>query len=49
MPTSAIGIGHNSSGSWWKGGVASARFYDRMLSEAELAAEFARLRSRYGR
>lgn len=47
--SSAIGIGHNSSGSYWYGGVASARFYDRLLTEAELAGEFQRLRSRYGR
>ena len=46
---STIGFGHPGSGSYWKGGVASARFYNRLLADTELTAEFNRLRARYGR
>lgn len=46
--TSMIGYGHDSHGGYFKGGIGSVRFYDRLLSEAEVAAEFARLKSGYG-
>ena len=45
---STIGWGHGGSGSFWKGGIAAARFYDRLLTDQELAAEFARLKGGYG-
>jgi subtilisin-like proprotein convertase family protein len=45
---STIGWGHSGSGSFWKGGISAARFYDRLLSDQELAAEYGRLKGLYG-
>ncbi len=45
---STIGWGHEGSGSYWKGGIAAARFYTRALSDAELGAEYARTKGQYG-
>ncbi|MBM4345248.1 MAG: IPT/TIG domain-containing protein [Deltaproteobacteria bacterium] len=45
---STIGWGHEGSGSYWKGGIAAARFYTRVLSDAELGAEFARTKGPFG-
>lgn len=45
---STIGFGHEGSGSYWKGGIAAARFYTRVLSETELQAEYARTKAQYG-
>jgi len=47
--TSTIGFGHQGSGSYWRGGIASTRFYNRLLSDTEISNEFTRLKSRYGR
>lgn len=48
MSVSTIGYGHGGSGSYWNGGIASVRLYDRLLSQTEISGEFTRLRSRYG-
>lgn len=45
---STIGYGHQTSGSYWKGGISAVRIYNRLLSDGELTAEFERLKSRYG-
>jgi hypothetical protein len=45
---STIGWGHEGSGSYWKGGIATARFYDRLLSDAELAGEYQRTKALFG-
>lgn len=45
---STIGYGHEGSGSYWKGGIAAARFYTRALSDAELQAEYLRTKGQYG-
>ncbi len=45
---STIGWGHEGSGAYWKGGIASARFYDRLLSDAELAALHGATKASYG-
>lgn len=45
---STIGWGHEGSGSYWKGGIAAARFYTRVLSDGELGAEFARTKGPFG-
>ncbi|MCB9739533.1 MAG: IPT/TIG domain-containing protein [Deltaproteobacteria bacterium] len=46
---STIGWGHSGSGSFWKGGISAVRFYDRLLSDAELAAEYARTKAAFGK
>ncbi|MSP91716.1 MAG: hypothetical protein EXR79_07915 [Myxococcales bacterium] len=45
---STIGWGHEGSGSYWKGGIAAARFYTRLLTDVEVLAEFARTKGQYG-
>ena len=45
---STIGWGHEGSGAYWKGGIGSARFYDRLLSDAELAVLYAGTKAGYG-
>jgi len=46
--TSTIGYGHEGAGAYWKGGIASARFFNRLLSDTEIQAEFARMKAQYG-
>jgi hypothetical protein len=46
--TSAIGVGHAGSGSYWDGGISSVQFYNAMLTDAQIAALFASTKATYG-
>ncbi len=45
---STIGFGHGGSGGYWHGGIAEVMFWDRMVTDAELADLFDATRAKYG-
>ena len=46
--TSTIGYGAATSGSYWHGGIASVRFFNRLLSDAEIMEVFNNTKGAFG-